>query len=102
MPTGEYQRPRTTGEGLGTARARPQTWGDSQTGKTAPEVNDGYRLVTVADAVESFHANTRENGSSRDRMTSLEHLLTLRLIPFAKEHKLQYTQEMDNATFTKQ
>ena len=56
-----------------------------------------YKLVSVADAVEAFYANMGENGASDDPLTALEYLFTLRLIPYAKEHRIQHIQQMDNA-----
>ncbi|HEX4230435.1 MAG TPA: hypothetical protein VHZ07_17300 [Bryobacteraceae bacterium] len=99
LESGLYVRPKSTGQRTwDLARKEAAKWeGTGQPHATVPEPEAEYRLVFVSDAVTSFYANTRENGASEDRMVSLAHLLTLRLIPFSKEYRIQYIQEMDNA-----
>lgn len=91
--------PKSTGQrSWDLARREIAKWeGAVQPQAPAPQRVAEYQLVSVNDAVTSFYANTRENGASADRMVSLEHLFTLRLIPFSKEHRIEYIQEMDNA-----
>ena len=99
LASGTYVRPRSTGQrSWDLARIEIAKWEDAgQAQEPAPETREEYHLVPVNDAVTAFYANTRENGASDDRMASLEHLFTLRLVPFAREHGVQYIQEMDNA-----
>ncbi|HEX4170354.1 MAG TPA: site-specific integrase [Bryobacteraceae bacterium] len=80
------------------ARNETARWENvGQLRERAPTSEEEYKLVTVNDAVTFFYANTRENGASNERVTSLEHLFTLRLVPFSNEQGLHYIQEMDNA-----
>jgi hypothetical protein len=99
LDAGVYVRPRSTGQRTWElARMEIAKWESAGAVRdSAPEPAKEYCLIPVSDAVAAFYANTRENGASRDRMISLEHLFTLRLIPFAREHRIQYIQELDNA-----
>ena len=83
LPDGRYQRPRSTGaQTFDRARVEIQAWA----GLAAPPAgasNSGYQLCTVAQAIEEFLGTCRARGLSPGRMLQLEHLLELRLIPFA-------------------
>jgi integrase len=99
LESGTYVRPKGTGQrSWDLARNEIARW-ETATQLQAPAADEGgeYTLVSVNDAVTSFYANTQENGASQERMVALEHLFTLRLVPFSKEHRIQYIQEMDNA-----
>ncbi len=103
LENGTYVRPKGTGQrSWDLARNETAKWETADRPPApAPPQEAEYNLVPVSDAVTAFYANIRENGASKERMVSLEHLFTLRLVPFSKEHGIQYVQEMDNAQIWK-
>ena len=97
LPGGSYQRPKSTGSRtFEQARLLVQHWGTAPEAPTA-SATSGYRLRTVVEAVEDFTGTCRARGVTSERMLQFEHLLELRLIPFAAAKRIDYIQEMDNA-----
>lgn len=95
--SGKYVRPKSTGQrDWNLARDEIAKWEGTGKPQFFLEEETEYRLVSVSDAVTAFYTNTRENGTSEERMKALEHLLTLRLVPYAKKHHITHIQEMDN------
>jgi integrase len=95
-----YLRPKSTGartwEEAKKVTAKWIEWGGAEA--PVPNVDAADELVTVPQAVHEFiQLKRNQPGVGEERLSDVNRVVELRLIPFAASRRITFIQEMDNA-----